>query len=80
MPLLEVIQTSQICTPGGSSTARSPYPQKLPPWMLPNFPRGRHMPGWGSLRGAGGESGIHLEFTRKGPTVLRTGRKVTLHP
>ena len=65
MPLLEVIQTRQICTSGGSSTARSPYPQKLPPWMLPNFPRGRHMPGWGSLRGAGGKVGSTLSSLAK---------------
>ena len=80
MPLLEIIQTRQISTSGGLSTARSPIPQKLPPWMLPNFLRGRHMAGWSSLRGAGGKAGSPLKVTRKGPTVLRTGKNMTLHP
>jgi hypothetical protein len=49
MPLLEVLQTRQSAPLAGQVLPVS-VSAKLPPWMLPNLLRGRHMAGWSSLR------------------------------
>ena len=67
MPLLEVVQTRQISTSGGVKYCPVSVIRKAATVDAAEFPEREAHAGVGFAARSGGESGIHLEFTRKGP-------------